>query len=77
MSENRQIGTFHEVLPDNFVGADFRRNNLAGQTKRKIVLQNSIDFYYIHTKESEHFNHNILLSIKNKSGKRKLSRGGG
>ena len=34
-------------------------------------------FFYLHTKQSEHLDHNIWLFIKNKSGKRKLSLGGG
>ena len=34
-------------------------------------------FYHLHTKQTEHLDHNIGLSIKNKSSKRKLSRGEG
>ena len=44
---------------------------------KKIDLLKLIDFLSFHTKEIEHLDHNIGLSIKNKSSKRKLSRGDG
>ena len=46
------------------------------KTKEKIDLQNLMDFISYHTKESGDLDHNMGLFIKNKSGKRKLSRGG-
>ena len=36
-----------------------------------------MEFIYFHTTKSGHLEHITALSIKNKSGKRKLSRGGG
>ena len=42
---------------------------------KELVLQKLIDFCYIHTTKSKHKEPKIGLSIKNKSGKRKLSRG--
>ena len=44
---------------------------------KELVLQKLIDFCYIHTTKSKHKEPKIGLSIKNKSGKRRLSRGGG
>ena len=46
------------------------------KTKEKMDLQNLMDFISYHTKESGDLDHNMGLFIKNKSGKRKLSRGG-
>ena len=47
------------------------------KTKEKIDLQSLISFIYFHTTKSEHKEPEIALSIKNKSSKRRLSRGGG
>ena len=47
------------------------------KTKEKIDLQNLNHFLSFHTTKSEHMEPKIGLSIKNKSGKRKLSRGEG
>ena len=64
------MDVFHEVLPD-------KNWNYSAINRQKLVLQIVNTFMIKHTKELEHFDHNIGLSIKNKSGKQKLTSGNG